>query len=80
MYKEKLLIFSIDATRDDEKMISLLKTIYDVDTYPTLIVEDEKMEGFVSKDDLQDKICSFHASDFVGCNDDTSITDSAEVS
>jgi hypothetical protein len=58
VYGQKLLIFSLDADFEQEPMIPILKRQYEISEFPTLIIEDEKIEGFTDVDELQTKICS----------------------
>lgn len=56
-YGQKLLIFSLDANFEQEPMIQILKQQYHITSYPTLIVEYQKLEGFSSREDLQPILC-----------------------
>jgi hypothetical protein len=56
-FGNKLLIFSLDSTYTDEPMIEMLKQQYDMHEYPTLIIENRKIEGFASKSEILSIIC-----------------------
>lgn len=58
VFGQSLLVFSLDE-RLDEPMIQLIKKTYNVTTYPTLLVEKEKIVGepFVGKDELMELVC-----------------------
>ncbi len=56
IFKEKLLIFSIDMDMPDH-MIEILKNVYNVTTAPSLVIEDKKAEGLTEKEDLKKKLC-----------------------
>jgi len=58
IFKERLLIFSIDSSLEQEPMIPLLRSVYSITQYPTLIVNDKKFEGLVSSNELLGEICS----------------------
>lgn len=60
LFKEKLLIFSFDLDYENELMVNILRKSYNVTIYPTLIVDDEKYEDFVSKDQLKKILCSYY--------------------
>ena len=51
--KEKFLVFTLDADFD-EPVINILKKYYNIEKYPTLILEGNKLEGLQSKDDILD--------------------------
>ncbi|MEK6854311.1 MAG: hypothetical protein AABX60_03170 [Nanoarchaeota archaeon] len=61
---DRLLVFPINTDLEaDEASIEMLKKRYNVTTYPTIIVEERKYEGVVSKSELMPIICgSFKAS------------------
>ena len=56
-FGQKLLIFSLDETLE-EPMIAILKKQYNITEFPTLIVEDKKITGLASKDNLLKEVCS----------------------
>ena len=58
-FDQDLLLFWIDADFVDEPMVSILKEKYNVTELPTLVLEDEVIYGFINKDDLLDRICSY---------------------
>jgi len=58
VFDEKLLNFAIYARYEDEPIVDIIRNTYDVTIYPTLIIEDEKVEGFLNRDDLKAMICS----------------------
>jgi len=58
LYGEQVLIFPIDIDLEpSEPLITILKTRYDVTTYPTIVSFDKKYEGFLSKEVLGKIIC-----------------------
>lgn len=58
-FGEKLLVFPIDVDFEGiEPMITLLRSRYNVTSYPTIIVEDVKYEGIVPKEKLDKIICN----------------------
>ena len=61
-YKKKLgdslLIFPIDVDlAQEDVVIDILESRYNVTSYPTLIIEDEKREGLISREELGFLIC-----------------------
>ena len=66
-FKDKLLIFSFDSKLEGEPMINLLKSTYEIYTYPTLIIDGDKYEGFKTKSELLEIICGYYKTDFPEC-------------
>lgn len=52
-----LLNFVFDGQFADEPLISVLKGIYDVKQYPTLIINGKKFEGFTSQETILKEVC-----------------------
>jgi hypothetical protein len=62
--KENLLIFSIDEQfESQEPLITLLKTAYGVDSYPTLLIQNTTYRRLVGKEEMADLLCSLYQSD-----------------
>lgn len=58
IFEERLLVFPIDTDlRKDEPVIDLLLSMYDITSYPTLIIEDRKYEGVIEKEELGKILC-----------------------
>ena len=58
LYGERLLIFPINSDLEqDESMITVLKSRYNVTQYPTIIVGEEKFQGVTDKTVLGKMIC-----------------------
>jgi hypothetical protein len=58
-FEDRLLVFPIDMTQlNQEPMLKVLKRVYSVEKYPTIVVEDSPRVGVVNKDDLGVLICS----------------------
>jgi len=55
--KDKLLIFALDEKFDQEPMISILKSQYNLTRYPAIAIENEGILGFQSQDSLKQVIC-----------------------
>ena len=55
-----LLNFVFDAQLSEEPLIEILKKTYGVTKYPTLIINEKKFEGFVSKEKILKEICPFY--------------------
>ncbi|MBW2984193.1 hypothetical protein KY361_03705 [Candidatus Woesearchaeota archaeon] len=66
-FKDKLLIFSFDSKLEGEPMISLLKSTYEIYTYPTLIIDGDKYGGFKTKYELLEIICGYYKRDRPEC-------------
>ena len=67
-FKEKLLIFSFDSKFTDEPLISILKTTYDISTFPTIIIEGNKYEGITKTEEVLEEICSYYSSEIEDCS------------
>lgn len=57
MFKDKLLVFSLDAD-SDEKTIGILKKAYNISKTPGLVIEDSQHDGLVELEKLKNLICS----------------------
>jgi thiol-disulfide isomerase/thioredoxin len=53
-----LLTFVFDGKYDKEPMVTLLKAVYNITEYPTLVVGNETIVGFQSRKVLLHKICA----------------------
>lgn len=58
IFKDKLLIFSIDNTFTSEPMVSITRQTYNITEYPTLLIDGEKHTGLATKEDLLVILCS----------------------
>ncbi|MAG50351.1 hypothetical protein CL621_01760 [archaeon] len=67
IFEEKLLVFSLDADFDKEPIIDILKSAYDIKETPTLIVENRKFEGLITRDELLGVICPYYKTKVKGC-------------
>lgn len=50
-YENRLLVFPMDATLD-MKPVNLIRSSYDIETYPALIIDDTYYEGFKNYEEL----------------------------
>lgn len=55
-FGEELLIFSLDARKEEEPLVRILKKSYNITTYPTLIIGNKKFEGLISKAEILNEI------------------------
>ncbi len=56
---DKLLVFPINLDlKEDERFLKILKLQYNITTLPTLIINEEKYEGIISKPELAEIICN----------------------
>lgn len=59
IFGERLLVFPINIDLEkEESMITILKSRYNITTYPSIIVEDDLYEGVVEKNKLKKLICN----------------------
>ena len=66
-FREKLLIFSFDSKLLEEPMISILKSTYGIDKYPTLVIEDKSYWSFKDTDDILGMICKYYKTEVEDC-------------
>jgi len=58
-YGEKLLIFPINVDLESqEPFITIIRETYDVEQYPSIVVEGETYSGIVAKDQLANIFCN----------------------
>lgn len=55
-FDENLLVLSIDKDYEDEPLLKLMVNIFDIQTAPTIIIGQKKIEGFVYFDELSTEI------------------------
>lgn len=59
IFKDKFLVFPINVgLEEDEPIVSVLKSQYNVEKYPTIVVEGKKYEGVVGYFTLKELICN----------------------
>ena len=57
--EDKLLVFPINLDlADSEPMAKIMKSQFNVTQFPTIVVNDQKYEGMVDKQKMQEIICS----------------------
>jgi hypothetical protein len=62
--KQNLLIFSFDETfADKESLITMLEQIYDVKSYPTLVINNKAYSGYMDKENLTQVLCKEYKSE-----------------
>ncbi len=64
-----LLIFSINSNFTEEPMVNLLQKSYNVTTFPTMMIDKQKVEGLHNKDDLLKIICPMYTTENEKCKD-----------
>lgn len=68
IFKEKLMVFSIDASFDEsEPLVKILKDVYNVDEYPTLVVNGKTYDGLIELNKLKREICYQYTNRVEGC-------------
>jgi hypothetical protein len=61
--KENLLIFALDEKQDyQEPLIAFLKSAYEIQSYPTIIVIDTPYQKYINKDELGKILCDLYSS------------------
>ena len=56
-FKDRLLIFSIDASFTEEPMISILKQFFNFESTPAMVINDKIIREFTKKEELKQIIC-----------------------
>ncbi len=69
-FKDRLLNFALDGDYDKEPMIQILKKTYDINQFPTIVVNDEKFEGLTDKDTVLAEICKSYDPMLTDCLQD----------
>lgn len=57
LFGPRVLIFSFDSGFEEEPMIKLLLTSYQITTFPAVVVEDQVFQGLTSAKTLMAEIC-----------------------
>lgn len=57
IFKEKLLVFAIDSQLQDEALVNIMKSAFNVTRYPTVVIGDKAFSGLVDRDVLLSAIC-----------------------
>lgn len=64
IYEEKLLVFPIDVDQEaKDSSITMLKALYNVTAFPTIVVDEKKYSGVVQLLELGEIICDGFISD-----------------
>ncbi len=66
-FGDNLLNFALNAEFNDYKVMQMLLDTYKVSTFPTLIIEDEKFEGFTTKNTILEQICPLYSESHEDC-------------
>ncbi len=67
IFGDQLLIFSFDGDLDREPFIPILKKVYNLTAYPTLIIEGSQYRGLQKKDELLKEICKRYKNEYAEC-------------
>ena len=67
LFKDKLLVFSFDGTFEEEPFIPILKKVYNVTEFPTVIVENQELHGLQNRDTLLEEICAHFKGEYPEC-------------
>ena len=59
LFGERVLVFPINLNlREEESLIEIMMTQFEIEKYPSLVINNKKYEGVVKKEQLQKIICS----------------------
>jgi len=67
--EQNVLIFALDAQFEQEPMVGILKSRYDITGFPTLIIGDDALTGFQDKDMLMETVCDKFSDVPQACDD-----------
>ncbi|MBI4440221.1 hypothetical protein HY638_04585 [Candidatus Woesearchaeota archaeon] len=68
VFKERLLNFAFDNTLQNEPLLDMLKTTYNVTTFPSIVMNGKTFSGFTEKDVLEKEICGAYGEKPEECN------------
>ena len=72
-----LLIFSINANFTEEPMINLLLKSYNVTQFPTMMIDNQKVDGLHDKDELLKIICPMYTTENEKCKEHSVFSEKA---
>jgi len=58
VFQDSLRVFPINLDFDEDGSVQAVVKRYDIDSTPTLVVDDDKYEGVISKESLKPILCS----------------------
>ena len=59
IFEDRLLIFPVNVDLEpNERMIKILRTRYNITSYPSIVIDSERFEGIVPRNKLYAEICS----------------------
>lgn len=61
--KQNILIFAISENTEMEPTVNLIKKSYNVTSYPSLIIDNDIVTGFIAKEELREILCTKFKSD-----------------
>jgi hypothetical protein len=67
IFKEKLLVFAIDSQLQDEALVNIMRSAFNVTRYPTVVVGDKAFSGLADKTVLLNAICKEFSSSVPEC-------------
>jgi hypothetical protein len=67
LFQDKFLVFSFDTNYNEEPMVAILKRVYNVDTYPTIIIGDHVYKGFTDTQTILNDICAQYEGNYTEC-------------
>lgn len=68
IFKEKLLTFSFDASLEEESIVEILLSAYEINEYPALLINDKLYQGFQSRDEILKVICENLSEELEECS------------
>jgi hypothetical protein len=80
LFGDKLLVFSFDGRFEKEPMIVVFKEIYNISTFPTVVVEDKTYSGVTEKEIILEEVCHQFKTQVKGCEAYVNITSPIDFS
>ena len=66
-FKDRLLVFSIDASFVQEPLVPILRQTYNVTKFPSLVIDDDAFYGLMEEDELSAQLCNRYVNKPEGC-------------
>src|SRR3989344_4674533 len=61
LFGDRLLVFSFNSKlAEEEPLVNTLIPPFNITKYPSLVIEDQKIEGFNDRDAIKEQICNYY--------------------
>lgn len=72
LFGDKLLIFSFNAEVNEEPLVSVLETAFNITAHPGLVIDENSFTTFIDKNTLLEEVCSHFKEPIDICLENTS--------